>query len=671
MNRPAYQTPRWLLGALFLFWGVNSDMPVYGLMAALLVEGSYFVRRKWELTRDDFIRVSDVSSFIMLGSILLIYLTNEPWQIMRRFVIWLPIIHLPLLLSQLYSTSDRIVIGTRLGLRKGAEPHAHRPFNLTWIYAALLVFSAAAANNRTVWFFPFLMLFVAWALFNYRGRRYPAALWAGGIALAAVVSLFTALSLNNAFLYSQDRLMEYYQLWFARFYADPFKSDTNIGSLSAFKASSRILMRVRPGDGPGAPYYLTDGVFDTYAVSSWYNRDPRSRPVPLDENARWLLREPAPPVEARIDISAWLPRNKGVLPLPQGSHMVSRLNAAGLKELSLGPVLVEEGPELLDYTAHYLPGTDHAAPPSDRDLMVPTDELPGLDAAIVEMAPATRDPRGIIDAIDRFFLFRFTYSLDAATYGKQQTAVSNFLLQHRRGHCEYFATATVLLLRRLGIPARYKTGFLVDEWSPIEKTYVVRERHGHAWATAWVDGKWLDIDTTPPGWIVTESLAAGPFERVRDLFAFLGYRYEKFRQLKDERVNQALLAGIVILSSVLLYRIYARRKREATGPQAAADAIRYDTPGKDSPFNTVAAFLATVGIGRLGYETYRRWATRIDEVRRSRGETATPFVDDEFNDLVVLHERYRFDPQGLSAAEKERFIASAAAWLERHGPKPI
>ncbi|HSA32859.1 MAG TPA: transglutaminase domain-containing protein [bacterium] len=669
MNRPAYQTPRWLLGALFLFWGVNSDMPVYGLMAALLVEGSYLVKRKWELTRDDFIRVSDVSSFIMLGSILLIYLTNEPWQIMRRFVIWLPIIHLPLLLSQLYSTSDRIVIGTRLGLRKGREPHAHRPFNLTWIYAALLVFSAAAANSRAVWFFPFLVLFAVWALFNYRGRRYPAALWTGGMVIVAVVSLFTALSLNNAFLYSQDRLMEYYQLWFARFYADPFKSDTNLGSLSAFKASSRILMRVRPGDGPGAPYYLTDGVFDTYAVTSWYNRDPRSRPVPLDENARWVLREPAPPVEARVDISAWLPRNKGVLPLPQGAHLVSRLNAAGLKELALGPVLVEEGPELLDYTAHYLPGADHAAPPSDRDLMVPADELPGLDAAIAEMAPATGDPRAVIDALDHFFLFRFTYSLDAVPYAKQRTAVSNFLMNQRRGHCEYFATATVLLLRRLGIPARYKTGFLVDEWSPIEETYVVRERHGHAWATAWVGGAWIDLDTTPPGWIVTESLAAGPFERVRDLFAYLGYRYEKFRQLKDERVNQALLAGIVILSAILLYRIYAQRRRKEAGAGGLTDLMQYDTPGKDSPFHAVAELLATIGVARLDHETYGRWALRIDEVRRGRGDANTPFVDEEFMALLSLHERYRFDPRGLTAEEKERFIADATAWLERHRPK--
>ncbi|HOW50601.1 MAG TPA: transglutaminase domain-containing protein [bacterium] len=669
MNPTVYKTPPLYLGALFLFWGFGVDMPTLGVMAAIAVEGNYLMRRKWDLTRDDFIRVSDISSFVMLASLLLIYLNYEPWQIMRQFIIWLPIIHLPLLLTQLYSTSDRIVIGTRLGGKKSGRVHAHRPFNITWVYAALMLFSAAAGNNREPWFFAGVGLFLIWVVLIYRGRRYSIALFAAVTTLILILSLVTAVSLNNAYLYTQDRIMEYYQLWFARFYADPFKTDTALGDITRLKLSSRIIMRVIPDDGPGAPYYLTDGVFDTYSFTAWYNRDGRSRQVIIEENDIWQLHETPSDGFSELSVVTWLPKKKGVIPLPTGTFSIARLNAAGLKELALGPVLVEEGPELLDYTARYRAGTDLSAPPGPRDTLVPNDELSGLDRTLAEILPMAHTPAAFAEAVERFFLMNFTYALDAKPYGKEATPLANFLLQHRRGHCEYFAAATVLLFRRVGIPARYKTGYMVDEWSELENAYVVRERHGHAWTTAWIDGKWVDIDTTPPGWSESEALNAGFFEPLQDLLGYLRVQYERFRQAKSQRLNNALFAGIVLLSGWLLYRIYARRKRQNAQPESAADAFRFDTPGKDSPFHAVAALLATIGIERLGYETYGRWAARIDEVRRGRGETATSFVDDEFSDLVVLHERYRFDPQGLATPEKERFIASAAAWLEHHRPK--
>ena len=73
-------------------------------------------------------------------------------------------------------------------------------------------------------------------------------------------------------------------------------------------------------------------------------------------------------------------------------------------------------------------------------------------------------------------------------------------MRSRAGHCEYFATATVLLLREAGIPARYATGFSVQDFSRMENRSVVRERHAHAWVLAFVNGAWRDLDTTPSNW---------------------------------------------------------------------------------------------------------------------------------------------------------------------------
>jgi hypothetical protein len=68
----------------------------------------------------------------------------------------------------------------------------------------------------------------------------------------------------------------------------------------------------------------------------------------------------------------------------------------------------------------------------------------------------------------------------------------------RVGHCQYFATSAVLLLRHAGHVARCVVGFASDELD--ERGVVFRGLHAHAWVEV-VDshGQWLRCDPTPPG----------------------------------------------------------------------------------------------------------------------------------------------------------------------------
>lgn len=671
MNQTVYRTPAGYLGALFLFWGFTLERPVLGAVLAVVTEGSVLVKRKWELTRDDFIRISDISSVVMLAALGLIYFTHERWQVMRQFVIWLPVIHLPLLIAQKYSTADRIVIGTRLGRRKGKEPHVHRPFNITWVYAVLILFAAAAANNRSVWFFPSVALFIAWGLAVYRGRRYSFATWAGAMAAAFVLALSLAVVLNRTYLYAQERIMEYYSLWLTRLYADPFKSSTAIGDVSGLKLSGRILLRVRPEFGKSAPFYLTDGVYETYTATSWYNREATTRRVPIEENGQWTLHETPSGLPSALSITAWLPRGKGTIPIPRGTHAITRLNVAGLVETAYGAVLVEEGPELVDYTTFYLSGHLAGTPPGPRDLSVPSEELPGLDATLDLIGPLPADPAAIAAAVERHLLFNFRYQLPEKRYGVPRAPITEFLLTTRTGHCEYFATAMTLLLRRAGIPARYVTGFVADEWDPFEEAYVVRERHGHAWVTAWINDRWVDFDPTPPGWITQESLSASIFEPVSDFFNYFRLRYEQIRRVKNEKLNRALVMEVALLAAWLVYRVYARRKRRVAMPEGSG-TLRSSFPrrGADSPFPTIAHQIETLGISRDPDESYRRWIERSRSVFRSRGETPEILFDETLDELLTLHERYRFDPGGLDDATRRRLFDGTAAWLARYRGKP-
>ena len=74
--------------------------------------------------------------------------------------------------------------------------------------------------------------------------------------------------------------------------------------------------------------------------------------------------------------------------------------------------------------------------------------------------------------------------------------VDLFLFDERRGFCEHYASAFVLLLRAAGIPARVVTGYQGGTMNPQGGYLIVRQSDAHAWAEALVDGAWHRFDPT-------------------------------------------------------------------------------------------------------------------------------------------------------------------------------
>lgn len=77
--------------------------------------------------------------------------------------------------------------------------------------------------------------------------------------------------------------------------------------------------------------------------------------------------------------------------------------------------------------------------------------------------------------------------------------VEYFLTESRVGYCMHFASASVLLLRSRGIPARYVEGYLVnkEDFGP-DGWAEVKDSRAHAWAEVYVEGAgWVPVDSTP------------------------------------------------------------------------------------------------------------------------------------------------------------------------------
>jgi len=100
--------------------------------------------------------------------------------------------------------------------------------------------------------------------------------------------------------------------------------------------------------------------------------------------------------------------------------------------------------------------------------------------------------------IERFLINELDYSLEFSG-DRGDEPLENFLFESRTGHCEYFASAMVLMLRSVGIPARLVTGFLGGEYSPLEGHYIVRQSNAHAWVEGYLpETGWTTFDPTPP-----------------------------------------------------------------------------------------------------------------------------------------------------------------------------
>lgn len=111
----------------------------------------------------------------------------------------------------------------------------------------------------------------------------------------------------------------------------------------------------------------------------------------------------------------------------------------------------------------------------------------------------------------------YHYSLAMTfTRDKKLDPIVDFVLNHRTGHCEYFASALAMMLRTQGIPSRMVVGFKGGEFNFLGHYYQVRAKHAHAWVEAYLPpeevpdeevagtpgpaGAWYRLDPTPAMW---------------------------------------------------------------------------------------------------------------------------------------------------------------------------
>ena len=211
------------------------------------------------------------------------------------------------------------------------------------------------------------------------------------------------------------------------------------------------------------------------------------------------------------------------------------------------------------------------------------DTDPRLKELAARLAAGTQSPEERLGRTVSFVENACHYSLQVGKFRTRQP-LAEFLFDKKRGYCQYFAGAATVLLRLQGVPARYVTGFEVQEGNRVGDHYVVREADAHAWVEAYVPGKgWVEADPTPgaeyralhsdlrSGWLETawEWLRSQLTElsiRIRggDWMAAPRWLWKQIKTLAHRlftwQVGLGVLVGLVALVFVL-----ARRRRTASG----------------------------------------------------------------------------------------------------------
>jgi hypothetical protein len=182
---------------------------------------------------------------------------------------------------------------------------------------------------------------------------------------------------------------------------------------------------------------------------------------------------------------------------------------------------------------------------------------------------------------------------------------------------------------------------------------VVRGRHAHAWARAWIGGAWVDVDTTPPQWFAVEAENAGVWQALGDAWARVKFAWGAW-QTSDEMVNRPVLIGLLALLFLVLAWSIARgvRRRRVT---PSPEAPRAAPPGADSEFYSVERALAARGLGRTPGESVFEWIARLE--RGGVDGTA------ELRAMARLHYRLRFDPVPAEAASRDELRRRVERWL--------
>ncbi|CAI4030116.1 putative Protein-glutamine gamma-glutamyltransferase [Nitrospira tepida] len=295
-----------------------------------------------------------------------------------------------------------------------------------------------------------------------------------------------------------------------------FTEKVDLGVMGPIKLDESVVMRMElPGrtPSPESVLYLRGMAYDWYNGTAWVNTFRKRRLMNDGPSGRFGLlpghgtpyeRQPGTPIVQTILLEGLDTTVLFGLSFPRsidGDFLT--LQTDGMGSLFL-PV---PSTGRTQYTVWSTPVSIREADRAATSFTYPEEirrhflQLPPLPLRVAQLAQeataGASTPYLKALALSQYLQRHFRYSLDVGR-GQSSKPLEQFLFVRKTGYCEHYATAMVILLRTLGIPARLVTGFLPGEWNEFGRYYTVRQRDAHAWVEAYFpQSGWVTFDPTP------------------------------------------------------------------------------------------------------------------------------------------------------------------------------
>ncbi len=627
----AVTLPPLSLALALALWGWSTGLLMAALPLALALEARRFTTFQLELRDRDVGLVFDLCLLLTAGAAVHLFLSPDDPPLGKSLLQWSPLLFAPLGLAHAYSRRRRLPLGALITLpgSRPSRPAGGPRVALLPLYGGLCLVAAAAANLHAQWYYPAIAVVVGLTLAANRPAGSRTFVWL----------LLTVVALGGGFLLQRgiDAAQQWARDWVANDRRDwPFHASTGIGEIGEIKFSREIVLRVQTSEPLLQPLLLMNSAYNFYNNGSWsattVDFDPVT-PQPPDSRTYRLaptqgdLRKP-------VTIYQRLRFGAGMLALPRAAPMVRGLDVERLETTGFGAVRVAGGRAFESYETWMDGQAARLDPPIHVDLLTTRDQHRFLDAYAERLGLFAMPPSQAALTLTEHFRTTFGYSLRQVRADESMDPLEAFLTVTRSGHCEYFATALALLLRRLDVPTRYVLGYVVEEPAPgselPENLYVARASHSHSWVVAWLDGAWRTLDPTPQRWLLEDSAPLSEWQWLQDTRAQLAFAFQRWRlEMREAGVRPTLLFIGVAAALFLAYRMwrrggFRRRRREVvTAPREALF-------GTDSPFYDVMTRWAALWPRAPG-EPVLTWASRVG---------GAPLTQ-----LAQLHYQYRFDPR--------------------------
>ena len=647
-----------------------TDRPLTGILLAVLVESARWTKFRWDFNEEACSRAWQFTTVAIALAAVLVFLDGTPYEALPNLLTWMPALLLPMQFVQSYGLKDAMPLNIfsflaryrrRRNLRLGlTEAVIHVNFGNIYFVTAMIAATLGSQSNS--WpFLPGIIVLTGWMLLSSTRSR-PAHLlfaltFAGGIAIIGQLAIKEL----------QERLGNSGP---GRSSFNPNSISTLVGRPGRIEQSPDIIWRLQPAAKTPPPALLRTATYNAYADGRW-----TIRPVvestfkdldtvePTTGEIYQLLTSNLTPAAKKDAVRPELPRfnlrgaafAETPLALPGDAASARDFELDGIERNALGTVRVFPKNSVIEGTVLWKGGTNPESPPFDEDLIVIMSERVALNEVLLELhledQPTLQEKLRVIRA---WFQQNFSYSqvltINSPGFTSTPTAVAQFLTKSRQGHCEYFASATTLLLRQAKIPARYAIGYAVTERDAKRNEFVVRGIHGHAWCQVWDKDaqQWLDFDTTPGSWLANLTPQTSAMQRFNDQVKrtredFFLWRNRPANRLAASLIMSAIGLGVLAFIVKRLWR--SKRRLEAAKMS-----------------NGYAGLVTPTPLNALEHPAEKRLGRR--PLGQPLGEWLAglrPLLTDAdlLAEAIDLHQRLRFDPQPRRPAELDRLTELA------------